>query len=424
MINVLFVSCYSPYINNSASIELIYYMNLLSNSGEYNVYLLTMDFPKDSIYYDTNMEEFLHKDIKVHKISGGIILNKMLPRVSKENSQSSGNRKSFLIKIKNLFLVVDPYLSWANNAFGYFKKNLKNIKFDFLVGMHEPPSSLICSRRIKKFIDSYAPFRTRFISYFSDPYCDEISRKNKNFFVRKLNEVIESKIVSSSDKFLFVTEKNFEYYKSKYDITPNNVELIHRNFDENIYNEINCNYPEEFSKDKINFLYAGDIVRGVRDVTNFGKALDFILENHKEEFKNINVNFYGNINDDYQLKFIKDRKYINVFPRVSYSKIIKLMLNADVLIVFGNKQFNQIPAKIYDYLGTTCYILVILETYEDSLYNFVKDIYGVECVLNDCIKISETIINYIKRFRPTQRFKRDYCNSKVILDRFKSVFYN
>src|SRR5699024_2321131 len=160
---------------------------------------------------------------------------RMLPRVSfNSDKKEFKNYKSILIKVKNIVTMVDPYISWTYKAFKYFKENLKDIKFDIILGMHEPPSSLICSYKIKDFIKKNN-LNIKLISYFSDPYCNELSRKKRSFFIRKLNEVIEKKIVRKSDKFLFVTQNNFEYYKDKYGINSNNMELIHRCFDKEIY---------------------------------------------------------------------------------------------------------------------------------------------------------------------------------------------
>ena len=192
MTNILFVSCYSTDINNSASIELIYYINLLAKSGKFNVHLLTMDFPNNTIYYDSEISKFVHKNVVVHRVKGGIILDRMLPRVSfNSDKKEFKNYKSILIKVKNIVTMVDPYISWTYKAFKYFKENLKDIKFDIILGMHEPPSSLICSYKIKDFIKKNN-LNIKLISYFSDPYCNELSRKKRSFFIRKLNEVIEA----------------------------------------------------------------------------------------------------------------------------------------------------------------------------------------------------------------------------------------
>ena len=39
------------------------------------------------------------------------------------------------------------------------------------------------------------------------------------------------------------------------------------------------NYPSDFQSDKINVLYAGDIVKGVRNIREFIKALGLIQIN-------------------------------------------------------------------------------------------------------------------------------------------------
>ena len=49
---ILFIACYSPLINNSASIETLQYLNNLAKIDGNEVHLLTVNFPKNSIYYD------------------------------------------------------------------------------------------------------------------------------------------------------------------------------------------------------------------------------------------------------------------------------------------------------------------------------------------------------------------------------------
>ena len=49
---ILFVACYSPLINNSASIETLQYLNNLAKIHNNEIHLLTVNFPPNSIYYD------------------------------------------------------------------------------------------------------------------------------------------------------------------------------------------------------------------------------------------------------------------------------------------------------------------------------------------------------------------------------------
>lgn len=424
MTNILFVSCYSVDINNSASIELIYYMNLLSASGKFKVHLLTMDFPSNSIYYDSEISKLVSKDIKIHRIKGGFLLNKLLPKnikISKEGQKNS--KKALLIKMKNLFTVIDPYVSWCFKAVKYFRNQLIDEKFDIILGMHEPPSSLICSYKIKDYLIKKTS-KVKFISYFSDPYCNELSRRNKNFITRKINESIESKIVSKSDKFLFVSKDNYEYYKEKYGINSDNVQIIHRGYDIDFYNQSKGVYPKIYSKDKINVLHAGDIALGMRNVCEFIEALDSLKKEDSLKFSKLNINFYGNINDSNQELLLKKKNYISYNSRISYSKIVNYMVNADVLIIFGNKEFKQIPAKIYDYVGINAYILVIVESYKDPLYELVKNTQGVFCVLNNKDSIKKEIIKLLDQYNNQRNFDRNEFSNENILYKLEKIFYD
>ncbi len=422
MRNILFVSCYSTDINNSASIELIYYINLLSKSGEFNIHLLTMNYPQNTIYYDSEISKFVDERITIHRVDGGFILNKFLPKKSiKLNSnQSSKKRNSILIGIKNVVTVIDPYISWTKNAFKYFKRNLSNIKFDIILGMHEPPSSLICSYKIKDFIKK-TNFDINLISYFSDPYCDEISRKSKNIIIRKINSRIERKIINKSDKFLFVTESNKKYYEDKYTLDSKDTKIIHRGFDEKLYGDLKQDYPEEFQRNKINLVHAGDIAPNIRNIKFFIEALDYMKDNNEEQFGKLNIRFFGNINDAEQEKLVKDRKYIYSMPRISYAEVLKFLVNADILIVFGNKEFKQIPAKIYDYMGTNAYIFVILESYKDPLYNLVKDVDGIVCVLNSREEIVKEFIKMLEKFQYKRLFNRQEVDNQKIFEKLKNI---
>ena len=79
---ILFIACYSPLINNSASIETLQYLNNLAKIDGNEVHLLTVNFPKNSIYYDEYILSMLDKKIKMHIISGGKIFEKIMPKKS------------------------------------------------------------------------------------------------------------------------------------------------------------------------------------------------------------------------------------------------------------------------------------------------------------------------------------------------------
>ena len=92
---ILFIACYSPLINNSASIETLQYLNNLAKIDENEVHLLTVNFPKNSIYYDEYILSMLNEKVKMHIISGGKIFEKIMPKKpsNKAEVNSSQNNK-------------------------------------------------------------------------------------------------------------------------------------------------------------------------------------------------------------------------------------------------------------------------------------------------------------------------------------------
>lgn len=80
---ILFIACYSPLINNSAAIETLQYLNKLSEINDNEVHLLTVNFPKDSIYYDEVLRSMMNDKIKTHIIDGDLSLKSLCQEIAK-----------------------------------------------------------------------------------------------------------------------------------------------------------------------------------------------------------------------------------------------------------------------------------------------------------------------------------------------------
>ena len=142
---ILFIACYSPLINNSASIETLQYLNNLVNEGN-DIHLLTVDFPKNSIYYDEYILSMLNPKVKIHKVSGGKIFEKIMPKKSNNPIGSSSNTsksylKGLLKRGKKLIAIPDMYLNWARKASKVGLELMEKENFDVIFSMHEPIKS-------------------------------------------------------------------------------------------------------------------------------------------------------------------------------------------------------------------------------------------------------------------------------------------
>lgn len=418
---ILFIACYSPVINNSASIETLQYLNNLAKIDGNEVHLLTVNFPKKSIYYDEYILSMLDKRVKMHIISGGKIFEKIMPKKSlnTEVANVSKNKKSFvktlLKKGKSIVAVPDMYLNWAKSASKYGIELAKREKFDVMFSMHEPPSSHICALKIKEEFKDLP-----WVTYWSDPWLKDSTRANISKARRKFEGSFEKKIVELSDRFIFVTKANRDDYVSSYNIPMEKTFIVTRGYDEKQYSEIKKTAnPNLINKDKVNFVYAGEIFSKLRDINPFIGALNNIKDKNAELYNKLNVMFFGNIDDeDIKNKLMKVEN-VNVSPRIPYDEALGYMLNSEILLLFGNKNSKQIPAKIYDYFGADGLIFVILGDENDPIKDVVKN--KKKCIVvnnntNEIINGIDKIVSMIEnkeKYGPIEEYKWQYISKRL-----------
>jgi len=386
---ILFIACYSPLINNSAAIETLQYLNKLSEIKNNEVHLLTVNFPKNSIYYDEALRSMMDNKIKIHVVDGGVVFKKLMPKSSdnsnKESSNltlknKSGNVKKVLRRIKNAVVIPDMYYGWAKKAGKYGIDLMKKENFNVIFSMHEPPSSHLCAYYIKKQYRNIP-----WITYWSDPWLKDSTRE-KSFIIKKILEKnMEKDIVSLADKFIFVTEANKDEYFKDYKALRDGKKktfILNRGFDAKLYDKLfHEEIPRLIKKDKINMIYTGEIFSKLRDIKPFIKAIEEIKDENKEAYNLLNVLFFGNIDDIEGKKKLQNLEVTKVSPRIPFDEALKYMLNGDVLLLFGNKNSKQIPAKIYDYFGTKGRIVVIYGDENDPIKRIVKD--NKKCIVTE-----------------------------------------
>lgn len=418
---ILFIACYSPLINNSASIETLQYLNNLAKIDGNEVHLLTVNFPKNSIYYDEYILSMLDKKVKMHIISGGKIFEKIMPKKSlnTEVADVSKSNKSFiktlLKKGKSIIAVPDMYLNWAKSASKYGIELAKREKFDVMFSMHEPPSSHICALKIKE------EFRDLpWVTYWSDPWLKDSTRANISKARRKFEGSFEKKIVELSDKFIFVTKANRDDYIKSYNIPVEKTFIVTRGYDEKQYSEIKkSSKPSLINKDKINFVYAGEIFSKLRDVNPFIGALNDIKDKNIELYNKLNVMFFGNIDDEDIKNKLMQVENVNVSPRIPYDEALGYMLNSEVLLLFGNKNSKQIPAKIYDYFGADGLIFVILGDENDPIRDVVENKKKCIVVNNNTHEIVNGINKIVsmlennEKYGPIEEYKWQYISKRL-----------
>ncbi|SHK23789.1 hypothetical protein SAMN02745248_02127 [Hathewaya proteolytica DSM 3090] len=421
--NILFIACYSPFINNSASIRTLYYLNNLVDIEGNSVTLLTVDFPKDSVYFDEYILSMLDKRVKVHSISGGKLFNKVMPRkvqgvVEKINGNKIQNSNREKIKriiksMKNTLVSPDMYYSWSKRASEYMVKLMAKENFQVIFSMHEPPSSHLCALRIKKCFKDIP-----WVQYYSDPWVRDPNRSSMPNLRKLREEKMEKEVVSMGDKFVFVSEGNRDEFIKLYNIPKENTYLVQRGFDINKYEEIlKDNPPEGVKKNCINMVHTGEIFTKLRDVRPFIMALKELQKKNISLYNKLNIMFYGNIDDESIKSQLESVDKITVKKRVPYKEALAYMIHSEVLILLGNKNSNQIPGKIYDYYGTRNNIFVILGDEKDPVKSVTQGVEKCTVVNNNSEDILRGLNQVIKKVQ-------DNRDSEPIMEyEWKNVTY-
>ena len=410
---ILFIACYSPFINNSASIETLMYLNNMAKENE--VHLLTVDFPKESIYYDEEVLSLLDKRIIIYKIGMGKIFNKIMPKKPKSNNLKINRRISFLRLVKKKIIFPDIYYYWSIRSANFGKKLIKKEKFNLIFSMHEPPSSHLCALRIKKVFRSIP-----WILYWSDPWIKDISRKDIGIIRKYIEKNQEKSVVKLGDKHIFVTKDNKEYFKDKYNLNEEKLFIINRGYDKELYKKIRKETkPKLLKKGKINIVYTGEIVENVRDIRPFIESLKILKSTNLQMFNKLNILFFGNIDNSHIEKELQCFENVKLNKRIAFKEALRYIIHSDILLVLGNKTSMQIPAKIYDYLGSFSPILVIKGNKCDKieeLSKIVEKCFITENTSYEIIKSLKEIIEVIntgKRFNPEEEYSWDNICQKL-----------
>lgn len=381
---ILFIACYSPLINNSASIETLQYLNNLARINSNEIHLLTVNFPQNSIYYDEYIFSMLDKNIKLHIISGGKVFEKIMPKKSnlkqiEKNNFIKGKIKIYLKKVKKIFAIPDMYFYWALRASRYGINLMKKENFDVMFSMHEPPSSHICAYLIKKRFSNF-----KWIAYWSDPWLKDSTREGSSYIRKRIEGHYEKKVVDLANKHIFVTKANRNDYMKTYNLKIEDTAIITRGYDKNVYNEIKKkNIPQYIDINKINIVYAGEIFSKLRDIRPFIRAINILKKENIELYNKLNILFFGNIDSEEIKEELLTLENVRVSNRIPYNEALGYMVNADILLLFGNKNSKQIPAKIYDYFGCVAYILVVLGDENDPIIDVVSNLEKCKVTKND-----------------------------------------
>ena len=391
--NILYITT-SLLKNESASIRNISLINgLIENDCKVKV--ITLDYAKN--LEDTFLKDSLDGNIKVEKIKIPNF-NKLFSLVQKvKENKKVGN--SFFIRIKNLikeFLFFpDIYVESIKNSRNI---NIINEKFDYIISSSDSKTSHFIAREIIKNNNLRIPW----IQIWGDPWNDDIGIKNCNFLTKYRIKKNEKKLLKEADKIFYISDLTANEIKDKFSELSRKIYTLSRSYLKEI--------SSKNENSKIIFSYTGSIKN-----RNLFPLIESIEGYNKQQNnqKLIEFNLYG---VDSEIQNLEGKKFINIYPRLSFQEILEVYKKSDVLVYVDNLyNSTQIPGKIYDYFGTNKVILALYENKETK--NFLEKYNRVELILN---KDKINLNNIIKKIN-TSYILKDFSPKIVAKNFLKNI---
>lgn len=237
----------------------------------------------------------------------------------------------------------DSKIGWMPFALKKGKNILHKEKIDVIVSRSAPITSHIVALKLKSVA------KVPWIACFSDPWTQNPYTYYPSKFLKKRDEHLEKKVVSTADRIVFTSKYAKIQFLEKYKVIPDDAVMVIPN---------SCD-PSEISrtemgkKSKFSITHAGNFY-GVRSPEPILKALKLLKEEESINGK-IEIDLIGYIgNFKHLISKYGLNDVIHVINTMPRRDVFSRLFNSDVLLLInapaiGDKPSVFLPSKLVEY---------------------------------------------------------------------------
>lgn len=348
--------------------------------------------PNTAVWFrwDEDLVKLYTDFIRYHRVSSSEarrfrIYDFLFSKLPKKNEWLQKCLKNFQ---DNFESIPDLQYWWGRSARKAIVEIMQDSDFDIIISFGSPMSDHLIGRKLKK--QSGLPW----IIHFSDPWLDN-PYKTFSAFTRAINVRQERQVISEADQIVFVSEETRHLVMEKYpSIWRAKTHVIPHYFDSELY-------PEQTSRNsKVIFRHLGTFYLH-RTPEPLFRALDFLKSQDPSLAENTLFEMVGAcIPPELGNRLCKAYNLedcVNIKPTVSYLNSLKLMKEAEVLILMDAPIIEPnvfLPCKLIDYLGAGRAILGITPLKGPSA-DLIRNIGGIVVDPRDIKGIANAIRTYV-----------------------------
>lgn len=283
---------------------------------------------------------------------------------------------------------------WYFSALRKAKYLLMTGKYDKLITVSIPFTCHIVGLNIKK----YNPDML-WVMDIGDPfYILDATPVNNYKMYRRLNYLIEKKIISCADIISVTTEALAKIYRNVFPESNKKIyvipPLISLSNNSDIENHVLLN------NDMIRFVFVGTLYKTIRSPNFLLQLFKRLLQTSLGD--KLEIHFFGrNMDCINSFELYKDLFNEKIFTHglVDHNIALQIMKEADFLINIGNTTSYQLPSKLVEYMSSGKPIINLIASSNDSSLPLIKDYpLHINIMDNDIIEESKVLLleNFIR----------------------------
>lgn len=349
---------------------------------------LTRELGKMGVMIDVVCPHFKHlpqadsiQDITIHRCYPGPIRSAInwIARIKKDRSSSPSVHRPFsksrlmkaydvVRKALDALLLGDSRIEWFPFAYLRARKLLLTKQYDAVICSHEPWVSLLVGLGLKQSIPTL-------IFDMGDP----LDASYHHRVWQPLYRHIQKYCLLHCDGVVTTTDTLSQRFKRIYPRLKNRSASIAQGFQVNPYIQ---SHEQTESTKQLTLVYTGTFYRGFRDPKHLIKAI--------EKLPNISLIVVGE-NSQFLDDFQEIKERVQLIPKLDHNSCLKLQAHADVLVNLANELPEQVPGKVYEYLGAARPILHICANINDPITQLIQSTNRGVCVENDVDSITKAL---------------------------------
>jgi glycosyltransferase involved in cell wall biosynthesis len=315
-----------------------------------------------------------------------------------ENKHSQGfirviQKLNLLInRFKNfIFIPLWPLISPLYTFRLYRKaKELHNSnEYNGVISIYNPIDALIAGTLLKK---KYKELKL--VLYFLDTLSGGIVPQYfSREWLEKRGWFWESKFFKVADSICVMESHRKNYFREIYKPFQKKIKVV----DIPLLRKLNPRLEGEksiFSKEKINLVYTGLLLKKLKNPTYMLELLNRLNHDNEYSFQIFGGGDCFGLIESYKTKSIKDS--IVMHGQVKVSKVHEALSNADILVNIGSSVDSQIPGKIFEYIASGKPIISTYQTENEPSIPYLKKYPLALLIKEDWENIDENVLRIIE----------------------------